>query len=230
MLRIMKLTFSLILISFLGVFASESYSQTTRLTLSAENLRLEDFLVEIENQSEFRFFYTGKIDVEQKINGDFRNRKITEILDEIVKEVNIKYEVMGRQIILSPKDEIYEITVQQPKSISGKVIDSEGFPLPGVTVVVKGTTTGTVTDTDGGYSFSNIPSDATLQFSFVGMRTQEVIVGNQSTINITMEADAIGIEEVVAIGYGTMKKSDLTGSVASVKNENVNAFPTTRNW
>ncbi|MEZ5199472.1 MAG: SusC/RagA family TonB-linked outer membrane protein [Bacteroidales bacterium] len=215
----MKLTFLLILISFIGAFATESYSQTTRLTLSADNLSLEEFLIKIENQSEFRFFYTGKIDVEHQINGDFQNRKITEILDEIAKEVNIKYEVMGRQIILSPADKMEESTVQQPKSISGKVADTKGQPLPGVTVVIKGTTQGTITNTDGEYSLSNISSDAILQFSFVGMKMQEIIVGGQATVNVTMEEDAIGIEEVVAVGYGVQKKVNLTGSVGVVDAE-----------
>ena len=104
-------------------------------------------------------------------------------------------------------------------SVRGKVTDDSGQPLPGVTIVIKGTTQGTVTNTDGEYSLSNLPENATLQFSFVGMRTQEVVVGSQTTININMVIDAIGIEEVVAIGYGTMKKSDLTGSVVRVEME-----------
>ncbi|WP_158872242.1 SusC/RagA family TonB-linked outer membrane protein [Maribellus comscasis] len=215
----MKLTFLLILISFIGVFASESYSQTTKLTLSADNLRLEDFLVKIENQSEFRFFYTGKIDVEQRINGDFQNKKITEILEEIENVANIKYEIMGRQIILSPKKTNNEQTTQQQKTVSGRVIDSEGQPLPGVTVVVKGTTQGTVTSADGEYSLSGITTNVTLQFSFVGMKTQEILAEGQTTINVRMEADAIGIEEVVAIGYGTQKKVNMTGAVDVVTSE-----------
>ncbi|MFW5873042.1 MAG: SusC/RagA family TonB-linked outer membrane protein, partial [bacterium] len=108
-----------------------------------------------------------------------------------------------------------QISAQQ-RSIEGTVTDNQGSPLPGVTVVVKGTTQGTATNADGEYSFTDIPEDATLVFSFVGMRTQEVEVGNQTTINVTMEEDAIGIEEVVAIGYGTIKKADLTGGVSSV--------------
>jgi len=107
----------------------------------------------------------------------------------------------------------------QQKNITGKVTDPAGGTLPGVSVVVKGTTIGIITDSNGEYSLSNIPANATLQFSFVGMKNQEIIVANQSSINITMEEDAIGIEEVVAIGYGTMKKSDLTGSVSSVKSD-----------
>src|SRR5690606_6282019 len=97
--------------------------------------------------------------------------------------------------------------------------DAGGQPLPGVTVVVKGTTQGTVTNSDGAYSISNIPEDALLVFSFVGMHTHEVVVGDQTRIDTRMEEESIGLEEVVAIGYGTVRKSDLTGSVSSIKSD-----------
>ncbi|SHE54302.1 TonB-linked outer membrane protein, SusC/RagA family [Mariniphaga anaerophila] len=115
----------------------------------------------------------------------------------------------------------------QQKSISGKVTDASSEPLPGVTIVIKGTTQGTVTGMDGTYSISNIPEGGTLQFSFVGMTTQEIQVGNETTINVTLVADAIGIEEVVAIGYGVVRKSDLTGSVAQVTFTDQNTKPIT---
>lgn len=110
-------------------------------------------------------------------------------------------------------------TVNQQKTISGKVTDSKNQPLPGVTVVVKGTTQGTITDNDGNYTLS-VPNDAEiLEFSFVGMKTTEVVIGTQTSINVTMEDETIGIEEVVAIGYGTRTKRDLTGAVAKVTTE-----------
>jgi TonB-linked SusC/RagA family outer membrane protein len=109
--------------------------------------------------------------------------------------------------------------VSQQRTVSGKVTDSGGQPLPGVTVVVKGTTQGTITDTDGNYSLTNIPQDARLVFSFVGMRTQEIAITGRTTINVAMEEETIGLEEVVAIGYGTQKKETITGSVSAVKGE-----------
>jgi len=110
------------------------------------------------------------------------------------------------------------LTIQQ-RTVRGTVTDNNNNPLPGVTVVIQGTTQGTVTDVNGAYSISNVPVDATLVFSFVGMGTQEVVVGNQTDINVVMVEETIGLEEVVAIGYGTMKKSDLTGSVVRVEME-----------
>ena len=114
-----------------------------------------------------------------------------------------------------------EYISQQQKSISGKVTDASGATLPGVSVVVKGTTSGVITDMEGKFSLSNIPDNATLQFSFVGMKGQEIVIAGKTTINVTLSDDAIGIEEVVAIGYGTMKKSDLAGAVASVKGDDL---------
>ena len=107
----------------------------------------------------------------------------------------------------------------QTQKISGKVTDSEGGALPGVTVIIKGTTQGTVSDVDGKFSLSNVSSGNVLIFSFIGMTTQEIPVGNQSDISVKMAESSIGIEEVVAIGYGTRKKSTLTGAVASVGGE-----------
>jgi TonB-linked SusC/RagA family outer membrane protein len=129
-------------------------------------------------------------------------------------EVNVS--ISDRHIVLTP---VTEMSVQQQKTVSGKVTDSGGQPLPGVTVVVKGTTQGTVTNADGGFTITNIPENATLQFSFVGMKMLEVVVGTQTSINVSMEEETIGLDEVVAIGYGTQKKKDLTGAVAAISGE-----------
>lgn len=104
---------------------------------------------------------------------------------------------------------------QEIKSVSGTVIGEDGTPLPGVTVAVKGTSNGTITDMGGNYNLRELPANATLIFSFVGMEMQEIVVAS-STINVTMKETSIGLEEVVAIGYGTQRKVDLTGSVAVV--------------
>ena len=110
-------------------------------------------------------------------------------------------------------------TAAQQKSVSGEVTDDSGLPLPGVAVVVKGTSLGGVTNVDGEFTIPNIPENAVLQFSFVGMRAQEVAVGNQTRISVRMIVDAIGLDEVVAIGYGTIKKANLTGAVDQVTSE-----------
>ncbi|MFP4367577.1 MAG: SusC/RagA family TonB-linked outer membrane protein, partial [Bacteroidales bacterium] len=116
------------------------------------------------------------------------------------------------------------ISIQQ-HTVSGIVTDESGEPLPGVTVMVKGTNIGGVSNADGEYSLTKIPDDAVLQFSFVGMRTLEVVVGDQTSINVTMEEDKIGIEEVVAVGYGTQRKINLTGAVSQIGSEDIQNRP-----
>ncbi|MGB4444643.1 MAG: carboxypeptidase-like regulatory domain-containing protein, partial [Dysgonamonadaceae bacterium] len=103
---------------------------------------------------------------------------------------------------------------QQGKTITGKVVDTNGEPIIGATILIKGTTRGTVTDMDGNYTLSNVPDDATLVFSFVGMESQEVQVGNRTKIDVVMQEEALGLEEVVVTGYTTQRKADLTGAVA----------------
>lgn len=223
--RKMKLTVLVLLLSILGSWASQGYSQTTRLTLEAKNLNIEEFLRNIEDQSEYRFFYSGEIDVERTISGSFDKKLITEVLEVALKGTNIKYEVKGRQIILSPEGSSSYSVGQQQKSVSGKVTDSTGGSLPGVTVIIKGTTIGTITDSEGKYSFNDLPENALLIFSFVGMKSQEIPINGKNSINVTLIEETIGIEEVVAIGYGTARKRDLTGSVASVKGSDLALIP-----
>jgi TonB-dependent starch-binding outer membrane protein SusC len=220
--RKMRLTLYALILAVVQSYALSGYAQATKLNLNMENSTVREVLLEIENMSEFRFLYNSKmVNVDRTVSVEFEDLTIDKALDRLFKDTDAAYRIIDRQVVLFSKNEPVPETVdlQQQRTVSGAVTDNSGQPLPGVTVVVKGTTQGTVTNADGNYSLSNIPEDAILVFSFVGMRTQEVEVGTQTSINVTLEADVIGIEEVVAIGYGTMKKSDLTGSVASVRSE-----------
>ena len=118
-----------------------------------------------------------------------------------------------------------ELNFQQQKSISGKVNNSSGSSLTGVSVVLKGTTTGSITDVNGNYSLANVPANATLQFSFVGMKTQEIAVAGKTIINVTLVEESININEVVVVGYGTQRKGNLTGSISYVKSEKLIVAP-----
>jgi TonB-linked SusC/RagA family outer membrane protein len=118
-----------------------------------------------------------------------------------------------------------QLLFAQQTTITGTVTDSNQEPLPGVTVIIKGTTKGAVSNVDGEFTLSDVTSGSTLVFSFVGMSSQEVLVGNQTTISITMLADAIGLEEVVAVGYGTMKRADISGASANVNTSDFQDLP-----
>jgi len=222
MLNIMKVT---TLLFFLALFqvSANSYSQT-RLSLKFEKEKLENVFSQIESNSEFSIFYKNALIQNSKaVSGNFENALIFEILDQVLNAENLTFTVKNKLIMIVPKEEAKtETTGQQQKSISGKVTDSSGGTLPGVSVVLKGTTNGTITGGDGKYSISNIPENAILQFSFVGMKAQEIVVGNKTSLNVILVDETIGIEEVVAVGYGTMKKSDVTGSASSLRSDNFN--------
>ncbi len=226
--RIMRLSLFLLLFLIAQSWAIESYSQKTVLNLNMSNVNVVDILEEIENQTDYYFLFNyEQLNINKKINVKLNNSKIDEALNQILKDTGLNYAIKDRQIIIKKEQqtEANFSSVQQQKTVTGKVVDEDGLPLPGVTVVVKGTTTGTITDTDGDYTIPDVTSNSTLLFSFVGMLTQEIFVGDQSSINVTMKIDAIGIDEVVAVGYGTQKKSSITGAIATVKADKIEAIP-----
>ena len=225
LLRIMKILLILLTVS-LTTFASTTYSQTRSLSFQLTNANLLDVFKVIENQSQMQVAYDiSAIDLENKINIEVNSKSVENVLDLALENTNLSYLIMNRYIIIKKKDDIDGNAVGMQISITGKVTDSSGFPLPGVTVVIKGTTNGTITDSEGSYTIANIPNDAILSFSFVGMKTQDIAVDSRAVIDVQMEEDAIGIEEVVAIGYGTVKRRDLTGAVASVKSDEITIAP-----
>ncbi len=218
----MKITCLLVLVAFMQVTAS-TYGQSTKLTLEMKNAKLSELFDEIERTSEFRFFYDSEeIDLSKKVTINKVNSNIADILTEAFDGTEYTYDLLDRHIIVKKSDlpessdssDLLEYT--QQGRISGTVTDNMGVPLPGVTVIIKGTTKGTVTNVEGKYFITSVPAGETLQFSFIGMVTQEVEVSTQTEINVSMLVDAIGIEEVVAVGYGSMKKSDLTGAISNV--------------
>lgn len=219
----MRLSLGLFLLVSFQTIASVTYSQDTKVTVKMNHAQVKEVLKEIERSSEFYFVYNNElIDVERVVNVEARNQKIKDILDALFSDEGVSYTVMGRQIVLSPEELMAEnIDQPQQKTVRGTVADQKGEPIPGVTVTVKGTTRGTITDVDGNFSLS-IPADAeVLVFSFVGMQTQEVEIGNSLRFDVVMQEDVLGLEEVVVVGYGTQSKGSITGSVSSVSSEDL---------
>ncbi|MGE4586087.1 MAG: TonB-dependent receptor [Mangrovibacterium sp.] len=213
----MKIFLFLMTLSMGQLYAVDAWSQKTKFLLDFHQSELVKVLNEIENQTDYYFLFNEKlIDMNRKVNIHVTDKNIDEILQSLFSGTNVDYQIVDRKIVLFPAgDRFY----QQQETIRGVVKDGDGSPLPGVTVVIKGTTTGTITDSDGRYFLTNVSNNATLVFSFVGMKTKEIVLSGQSVLNVTLEQETIGLEEVIAVGYGTVKKRDLTGSVGSMDNE-----------
>ncbi|WP_346861430.1 TonB-dependent receptor [uncultured Draconibacterium sp.] len=226
--KTMRALMFFLLVGTMQMLASNTYSQTTRLSLSFENELIVNILDKIENESQFYFMYDASVvDVNQRVSISCTNNSITQILDETFKGTNITYKVVDKQIALRAES-VAKKADQEQKSVRGNITDTGNSPLPGVTVLVKGTTNGTITDFDGNYTLTNVPEDALLVYSFVGMKTQEIPAAGKSLIDIVLEEETIGLEEVVAIGYGVQKKSVVTGAISSVKAEEMMTRSDTR--
>lgn len=230
--KIRRASVALLLLMALVINAQASaYSETVTFDLKMKKVTLKEVFKAIADQSEFKFIYSNdEVNDNQKVTFNKQGARVEEILDELLPEFNLDYKVIDKQVVVFAREERHtttdsNATAQQQRTISGKVIDEEGMPLPGVSVVVQGTTVGVVTDIDGNYTL-RVPDDArVLVFSFVGMKRQQVTIGNQTTINITMEAETIGLEEVIAVGYASQKKANVVGSVTSVSGEKIDAIP-----
>ena len=218
---ILKMKLVVLLICIIGLTGSYAsvYSQQTKLNLNVQKATVKDVLKLIEDQSEFSFMYNAsKIDVYREIDLNVEKSSIEDVLKKIFAGEDVSYKVIDRNIIITKTDSEYLLD-QQQKSISGKVTDSSGNPLPGVTVIVKGSTSGVITDANGNFIIPNISKEATLQFSFVGMKTKEVKVLAKMSINIAMEEETVGIDEVVAIGYTSQSRHKLISSIATVNSD-----------
>ena len=218
LLRVIKLSVFLLLLSLSQVFAAKSYSQKTKINIHVENASITDVFRNIENQSEFYFLYSPKIIDEQKrVNIDVKNGHIATVLDKLLAGTDLDYMIIDRQIVISDRNLLGLGKPQAvQKTIQGKIVDDQGVPLPGVSVVIKGTTNGTITNLDGMYSL-NVAEGDTIVYSFIGFKSQQIVVGKKSTYDIVLAPDVEKLDEVVVVGYGTQKKVNVTGSVGAVK-------------
>ncbi|MCL3782245.1 SusC/RagA family TonB-linked outer membrane protein [Prolixibacteraceae bacterium JC049] len=215
----MKLTIALIIfVGMMGVQAS-AFSQSAKLDLNLKNTSVREILKKIEDQTKFSFMFdNSKIDVDYKQSLSLKDCTVNEILDQVFEGRNINYQIIDKHIILMRSKIINQ---NGTVKITGQVMDEDGVTLPGVSVMIKGTTIGITTDVEGKFTL-NIPQDAkTLVFSFVGMKSKEVAIEGQTSFNITLETESIGLEEVVAVGYGTMEKRVLTSSITSIKDKDL---------
>ena len=225
---IMKLFTLILFISLATASAKTSYSQSAKFTLNLERVTVGELFDRIERSSEFIFvYYDNIIDLNRELSVNANNETVEEILEKAFKSSGNTFKVFDRQIVIAKKEssaadlEAILTQQQQKKQLSGTIKDSKGLSLPGVSIIVKGTTTGTITDTNGQFIF-DVPTDAqTLVFSFMGMKTQEISVAGKRTFSVVLQEETIGLDEVVAIGYGVQKKASLTGAISSLKSEDL---------
>ena len=203
------------------LFATQ-YSEQTRLTISANNQTVKEILYMIEGQSDFRFIYeSGKVDLDKRVTVNFKNQSVEAILDNLFGNAGIQYEITENNFILinptskNAKATTTKAVAQQQKRITGKVVDKNGEPIIGANVVVKGTTNGTITDIDGNFTLE-ASDGALLDVSYIGYLNQEIKVGNQKQLAISLSEDTQNLDEVVVVGYGTQKKANLSGAVETV--------------
>ena len=226
-LLIMRIAVILLLACFLQMQANDAYSQKTKLSVNSSNTELVNVLDQIEIESDFLFLYNEKlVDTNRKVSINVQDQEIEDILKILFSGTNVEYSILGRKIILAPK----ESTQPQLITVSGKVTDSSFYPLPGVTVVLKGTTKGTITNTDGNYSMENVPSNGILVFSFVGMQTQEKECSNQSRVDVQMQESSEKVGEVVVTALNIKREEKQLGYSQQTVNTELLSSSIAPNW
>ena len=222
-LSVMKWT-TVLLIAFSLNISANIYSQTTKLSLNVKNQSIKNILYQIENQTDFRFIYeSGKINLDRKVSIQVKEQTVETILKQLFENEGITYEITENNLILiNPSQTLRKQAVQElqqaKKKVTGIVKDQNGEPIIGANVVEKGTTNGTVTDVDGKFSLE-IAEGGVLTVSYIGYTSRNLAVGNQSSLEIQLREDTEALDEVVVIGYGTVRKSDLTGSVSQIRSD-----------
>lgn len=223
---IRKWSVILSLLTACQLYAGVSYSQTTILSLTLKNATVEQALDRIEKETGYSFLFTDHtIDVGRKVNLDIDRGNIRQLLAQLFDSREVDYKILDKQIILSKKT-ASSAAAQQHRLVSGTVTDAGGEPVIGANITVKGTTNGTVTDLDGHFTLE-APAGSLLVVSYIGYLTKEVPAGDRTELSIRLTEDTQHLDEVVVVGYGVQKKSDLTGSVANIKAEKLMERPAT---
>lgn len=227
-----QLIFTGILIAADGQAQAVKSVRDHYITIEFRNSSLLDAFHKIEQKTGYHFAYEkDEISSSLKLNRKYDGKiAVSDVLLDISEEANLKFKQVNKSIVVTEKEgrstneKNLEIIIQDI-TITGKVISEDG-ELPGVNVIVKGTSQGTVTDVEGNYSLNVPDENSILVFSSVGYVQQEVVVGNRTIVNVTLNTDITALEEIVVIGYGTQKKSDLTGAISSISGEDLNEVPT----
>lgn len=224
----MRLSVVLCLLTIFCASATVGYSQTNEISLHMKNGTLEQALDAIKQQSEYSFWYrNNEVNLDCEVSININKQNIGSVLDKLLVSQGLTYTINEKHIIIYKKNEkTSQVVLNDTKKITGKVMDDNNVPIIGANVIVKGSTNGTITDIDGNFTLE-VPAHAILLISYIGYVSQEVLVKNQNNLAILMIEDSKSIDEVVVIGYGSVKKSNLTGAVSSVKTTEIQQTPLT---
>ncbi|MCL4640992.1 MULTISPECIES: TonB-dependent receptor [Olivibacter] len=219
---IMKLSLILILI---GLLEAKATAFAQKLTLHKKNVSLQEVFDEIRKQSGYNVLYTASVlKNTTPVNIDLENVSVTHAIDACLANQGLSYKIVEKNIVISKKN--WAVVAQEEVTLTGKVTDNNGKALAGVSISIKGLNKrGTQTDEQGFFTLKT-PPNTTLVVTYIGFQRQELkLVSGQTTVNVQLEAEDAALDEVVVVGYGTQRKSDLTGSVSSVSAEKIAAFP-----
>lgn len=222
----MKIT-ALILFIFAGTaFATETYSQVMKVTVMADKISTGKVINEIEKQTDYLFVYNvNEVNLKRTVQVNAENKSVAEVLNKVFEGTDIYYAMEGKNIMLMSRAKEQQ-SAEQANKVTGIVKDVNGETIIGANVTVKGQSIGTITDIDGRFVI-DAPANTVLQITYIGYITQEVNVGNKKEFYITLKEDSKMLDEVVVVGYGTMKKSDLTGAVVSANLKDFEKSPNT---
>lgn len=218
--RILKITTFFIMVTICSITAS-TYAQNYKVSINKQNSSIMEILKEIEGSSEFSFFFNAnQVDASRKTSVNATNATIEDVLNQILVGTGYTYKITDRQVQILTKERVNHSSQinQQSKKVTGTITDERGDLIIGANVMIKGSASGTITDIDGKFSLE-VPVDAILQISYIGYLSQEVSVGNKTSLAIVIKEDTKRLDEVVVVGYGTQKKVNLTGAVEQVTSE-----------
>jgi TonB-linked SusC/RagA family outer membrane protein len=213
---------------FLNIFliftaSANSYSQNNNFRVEMSNARIRDVFKSIESQSSYRFFYNDELtDINRLVSLSVNTTKVEDILNLLFLNTDVTYTLLENNlVVVAPKR-----TVTQDIKLTGTVTDaSTGEAITGANVLIEGSTNGVITDANGHYSITVPNSNSVLIFSFVGYNTERVVFNGQPLLNVQLVPDITKLEEVVVIGYGTIRKSDVTGSISQVRTQTLESIP-----
>lgn len=227
-IRIMKIM-TLFLLWGVCCLSATTYAQSYRVSVNKQNCSIIEVLREIEKNSEFTFFFNdNRVNVNRPVSVNAENATLEEVLNLLFENTGYNYRIIDRQVLIKATSNLQTPNAnQQTKTISGVIRDELGEPVVGANVVEKGTSNGTISDSQGSFSLSVAPG-ATLIFTYIGYTPQEIKVEGRNSLTVIMEEDTETLDEVVVVGYGTVKKKDLTGAVAAVKGDDLASRKTTQ--